>query len=141
MKELIDSISIGTAADATPEQKATGAAACRTILAALDTPVGDPLTLPGGASRTSMRPSLDQLLDLAIARLSMIAASREPSTTGAESVQPGPPPSSPMRIPMVPSVGLRGGTTVTPRRATAGQQARSTTPPIRSKPATPKRSQ
>lgn len=78
MNELIDAIRAAVAEGATPEQKAVGAQACRTILAALDAVPGKPILLPGAApTRPLSGLSVDQVLDLAIARLTPIAAARE----------------------------------------------------------------
>jgi hypothetical protein len=78
MNELIEAIRAAVAEGATTEQKAVGVQACRTIAAALDTEPGKPLTLPGvvPAASTS-RVSIDQVLDLAIARLSSLASEQE----------------------------------------------------------------
>jgi len=77
MKDVIDAIEAAVAADATPEVRAAGVAACRAILAALDATSNvppPPLTLPPSpviaelvAAVRRMPP--DQLLDLAIAKL------------------------------------------------------------------------
>lgn len=78
MNELIDAIRTAVADGATAEQKAAGVLACRTIASALDTEPGKPLTLPGVAPMASTsRVSIDQVLDLAIARLSMVASEQE----------------------------------------------------------------
>ena len=47
MNELIESIRVAVATEASAEQKLAGAQACRTILAALDTEPGKPFLLPG----------------------------------------------------------------------------------------------
>ncbi len=75
MDQLIDTIRTAIAAGASTEQKAAGVLACRTIIAALDTEPGKPLVLPGtpSSSQPAARPSLDQMLDLAIAKLTMLA--------------------------------------------------------------------
>lgn len=105
MQELIESIRTAVAEGATAEQKATGAQACRTILAALDSQPGKPIVLPGVPQAHPLsRLSLDQVLDLAIARLTQIAAAREiqqaqPTTTA----QPAPTAQRGPRIPMVPT--------------------------------------
>lgn len=78
MQELIETIRVAIASDATAEQKATGAQACRTILAALSSEPGKPIVLPGTPLATpSSRVSVDQMLDLMITRLTTIAAQRE----------------------------------------------------------------
>jgi hypothetical protein len=76
MDQLIELIRAATASGATTEHKAAGAQACRTILAALDTEPGKPLAPPIAASAPT-RPSLDQILDMAIARLTTIANARD----------------------------------------------------------------
>lgn len=78
MHDLIDIIRAAVVADATTEQKAAGVQACRTIAAALDTEPGKPLVLPGTpAPIATSRVSVDQVLDLMIARLTTIANERE----------------------------------------------------------------
>ncbi len=76
MDELLESIRIAVAVDASPQDRGTGASACRTILAALEATPGQPLAaMPINASQiASVVGALrgvppDQLLDLAIARL------------------------------------------------------------------------
>lgn len=82
MQELIDAIGAAVASGATTEQKAAGVQACRTILAALDTEPGQPLVPPTAVSAPT-RPSLDQVLDMAIARLTMIANARDAASAPA----------------------------------------------------------
>ena len=78
MHDLIDIIRTAVGADATTEQKAAGVQACRTIAAALDTEPGKPLVLPGTpAPAATSRVSVDQMLDLMIARLTTIANERD----------------------------------------------------------------
>lgn len=110
MHELIESIRAAVAKGATAEQKAIGAQACRTIIAALGAEPGKPIVLPGAPQAHPLsRLSVDQVLDLAIGRLSQIAAAREAQP--AQPVQPAPParPAQPAppaprgpRIPIVP---------------------------------------
>lgn len=79
MDNLIESIRSALAPDATPETRQAGAAACRTILAALESVPGQPLAgaavVPPNASNianvvASLRGvPADTLLDLAIAKL------------------------------------------------------------------------
>ena len=77
MDELLETIKLAAASDASDEARAAGAAACRTVLAALDARVGEPLVhVPAPApSPVAMAVSAlrnvppDQLLDLAIAKL------------------------------------------------------------------------
>lgn len=78
MNELIDAIRAAVADGATTEQKAAGVQACRAIATALGTEPGKPLTVPGVAPTPSTsRVSIDQVLDLAIARLTMVASEQE----------------------------------------------------------------
>jgi hypothetical protein len=103
MHELIEAIRAAVADGATAEQKATGAQACQTILAALGAQPGKPIVLPGVPQPHPLsRLSGEQVLDLAIARLTQIATARE-----KQSEQPAPAaPTAPRgpRIPMVPSL-------------------------------------
>ena len=76
MDELIESIRAAVAAEASPENRAVGATACRTILAALEAVPGQPLTATVAttspiATAVAMLRGVppEQLLDLAIARL------------------------------------------------------------------------
>lgn len=87
MQELIETIRTAVATGANTDQKAAGATACRTILTALDTEPGKPLTAilppsvaPSGSPLQGLsKLSLDQMLDLMIARLTTIANTRETS--------------------------------------------------------------
>jgi hypothetical protein len=74
MNELIGAIRTAVADGATTEQKAAGVQACRTISTALGTEPGEPFTLPGMPLPVTSRVSIDQILDLAIARLTTIAS-------------------------------------------------------------------
>ena len=79
MENLIESIRVALAPDATNEAKVAGASACRTILAALDAvpgqpiaaaPIPHPQTLPIANAVAVLRSvPAEQLLDLAIAKL------------------------------------------------------------------------
>ncbi len=78
METLIESIRIAVATDATDEQRAAGAQACRTIATALESKPGEaivapalPTTAPQLAQMISALRGVppEQLLDLAIARL------------------------------------------------------------------------
>jgi hypothetical protein len=104
MNELIDAIRAAVTEGATPEQKAIGAQACRTILAALDAQPGKPIVLPGAVPvRPLSGVSLDQILDLAIARLTPIADARDGAPTASNaSTAPNAAPVS-----VAPRVGLR----------------------------------
>jgi hypothetical protein len=85
MQELIESIRAAVASGANTEHKAAGVTACRTILTALDTEPGKPLApalppivVPSASPLQGLsKLSLDQMLDLLIARLSMVANARE----------------------------------------------------------------
>lgn len=79
MEALIENIRLATASEATDEVRAAGAAACRTILIALEAKPGEALA-PPSAPVVSDSPiaavvaglrgvPVDQLLDLAIAKL------------------------------------------------------------------------
>lgn len=90
MQQLIEVIGAAIATDATSEQKASGAQACRTILTALDAEPGQPLVLPGmPRPHVLTGVSIDQVLDLVIARLSVIASDQDrvalPQTVSAPS--------------------------------------------------------
>lgn len=81
MDQLIETIRAATASGASTEQKAAGVQACRNIIAALDTEPGKLLVPPSLlATSPAPRPTLDQMLDLAIARLSTIASARDAAT-------------------------------------------------------------
>ena len=77
MDALLEAIRTATTADANDEARSAGATACRTILAALEATVGEPLVqLPAQApTPVAMAVSAlrtvppEQLLDLAIAKL------------------------------------------------------------------------
>ncbi len=91
MQQLIDVIITAIATDASTEQKAAGVQACRTISTALDTEPGKPLMLPGSATaQPTARLSIDQLLDLAIARLNVVATDRERAHEVAEPMATAP---------------------------------------------------
>ena len=95
MDQLIEAIRVAVAAGASAEQKATGAQACRTILAALGTEAGKPIVLPGiPMPASTSRVSVDQVLDLMIARLTTIASERDANP--APSVPRG------LRVPVTP---------------------------------------
>jgi hypothetical protein len=117
MQELIETIRAAVATDASAEKKAAGINACRTILTALDAEPGKPLamphvlpppTIPGATPRLPVSQlSLDQMLDLMIARLTMVANAAEtkqlppaPSTPKAIAPPAAPAASRGMRVPM-----------------------------------------
>jgi hypothetical protein len=87
MSEIIDAIQAAIAADATPEARAAGAHACRTLLATLEPspPVGAPAIPPIAEIAAAFRGvPAEQLLDLAIAKLRAVV----PSGADAVSVKP-----------------------------------------------------
>lgn len=90
MDDLIEAIRTAVAEGATPEQRAAGAQACRTILTALEAEVGKPIALAGAPAPSPLAGiSPDQALDLLIAKLSaMVPPERqgatEPPARGAE---------------------------------------------------------
>jgi hypothetical protein len=78
MENVLDAIRASVAADATPEAKAAGIAACRAVLAALGASAGEPLAAPRpidvGPTAQALAALIrstppDQLLDLLIAKL------------------------------------------------------------------------
>ena len=83
MDDLIETIRVACASDATDDIKQRGAQACRTILTALDAKAGEPLAadpvasgdaVPSGTQIAALVGALkglppEQLLDMAIARL------------------------------------------------------------------------
>lgn len=98
MQELIEAIRVAIASDANTEQKVTGVQACRTILAALDAEPGKPIVLPGTPlPAATSRVSVDQILDLMIARLATIATAREAEPTPAIAPLRG------LRVPVTPA--------------------------------------
>ena len=87
MNALIDAIVAAVAEGATEEARSAGAQACRTLLVALEAKEGEPMAAPVAAASASSSPDIaavvaslkgvpiDQLLDLAIAKLrSMVPA-------------------------------------------------------------------
>lgn len=103
MNELIEHIRAAVAQSATAEQKAVGAQACRTILAALDAEPGKPIVLAGTPQAQPLpRFTLDQALDLVIARLTTIANAQD-----ARSVPNLPPPRDTVGVPASPRTGSR----------------------------------
>ena len=96
MDQLIDTIRAATTNGASTDQKAAGVLACRTIIAALDTEPGKPIVLPGtpSASQPAAPVSLDQVLDMMIAKLSAIANEHDRSPA------PALPPPNGLRVPV-----------------------------------------
>jgi hypothetical protein len=78
MQDLLEAIRVAMTDGATAEQKATGAQACHTILAALGAQPGKPIVLPGVPKPNPLSGlSVDQALELVIARLRAVADARE----------------------------------------------------------------
>ncbi len=101
MESLLEAVRAATANGASTDQKAAGVLACRTIIAALDTEPGKPIVLPGTplASQPAARLSLDQVLDMMITKLTVIASEHDKSPV------PALPPPNGLRVP-VSSVAL-----------------------------------
>ena len=133
MQEMIETIRAALASDASKEQKAAGATACRMILTALDTEPGTPLTVPGVApTPVTSRVSIDQVLDLMIARLGMIAQEREQAETKALP-SPTPTPIAPvaprgLRVPLATSGALNAAARRSAARPVAPNVVRPATP-------------
>ena len=125
MHELIETIRAAVASDATMAQKAAGAAACRTIYAALDTEPGKPLGISGVAPvPAAQRITFEQVLDLMIAKLTVIANEHDKNVAPA----PALPPSSGLRVPVAPISPTRAVPRPT-RRTTTARKATSTRKP------------
>lgn len=108
METLIEAIRAASAADATPQARANGAQACRTILAALEATQGQPLASAPAAPAAPPTPMHaivgtlrntppEQLLDLIIAKLTAAL----PPGTDVPKVQS-------VSLPLVPIGALRG---------------------------------
>lgn len=77
LDELIDAVRTATKPDATPEQRAAGAEACRLILTALSSTPGEPMASSQATNSGQIATMIgmlrnippDQLLDLAISKL------------------------------------------------------------------------
>ena len=86
MQDLLEAIRVAMTDGATAEQKATGAQACQTILAALGAQPGKPIVLPGVPKPNPLSGlSVDQALELVIARLRAVADARD-----KQAAQPAP---------------------------------------------------
>ena len=97
MDTLIDAIRAAIADGATDDHKRAGASACRAILNALDATPGEPLaTAPPNVFAALGRMDLNQLLDVAIARLRVLNASNSNAP---------PTPSRGVSFPLVPVPG------------------------------------
>jgi len=90
MDELLEAIRIAVTENATAEQKASGAKACRTILIALEAEPGKPFILAGAPSPNPLG-AIDppQALDLVIARLRAALPAEDPAVATVR--RPGPP--------------------------------------------------
>nr|HEX4316254.1 hypothetical protein [Kofleriaceae bacterium] len=93
MENLLEAIRAAVVTDASPEARAAGAQACRTILAALEATAAEPIQAAAAQPTTPPIADLvatlrgvpmDQLLDLAIARLRAAL----PVGTAVPTVQP-----------------------------------------------------
>jgi hypothetical protein len=113
MQALIEVIGAAIATDATKEQESAGVQACRTILAALDTEPGKAIVLPGTPQRHPLAGvSVDQILELMIARLTTIAnAGEQPQASAVPAAKPTtaalPPTIQGLRVPIVPGNALK----------------------------------
>lgn len=106
MQELIEKIRASVEPAATNEQKAAGAHACRTIAAALDGEPGKPLALPGQpTSQPRASLSFDQMLEMAIAKLTMMANERDKNPPAPPATTTGLP--VPVSRPTLPGVAPR----------------------------------
>ena len=109
MQDLLEAIRVALTDGATAEQKATGAQACQTILAALGAQPGKPIVLPGVPKPNPLSGlSVDQALELVIARLRAVADARDkqaaqptPATQATPATAASTAPRGP-RIPIVP---------------------------------------
>ena len=117
MQELIETIRAAVVSGASNQQKAAGAAACHAILTALDTEPGRPVVPPGSAPVQPLpRVSIDQLLELMIGRLSVIAKDREMDPALAAPTSTATPPAVPhLRVPMATSGALTAARPATNR--------------------------
>jgi len=89
LTEMIEAIRAAVADGATPEQRAIGAQACRTIHAALGAEPGKPIVLPGAPQSHPLAGiTADQALALLIARLTAIAEAKEAATANTAPPRP-----------------------------------------------------
>jgi hypothetical protein len=97
MEQLINAIRAATASGATTDQKAAAVQACRAIITALDTEPGQPIVLPGTPPQSPLAGiSIDHVIDLLVARLTVVATAREAATA----LPPSPAPTG-FRVPAV----------------------------------------
>ena len=135
MSELIEAIRAAVAQNATTDQKAIGAQACRTILAALDAIPGKPIVLPGAPKPHPLSGiTVDQALDLLIARLTMIANARDvatapPANTAQQTNTAQPGSQGPQVPPVFPSATKGTTTSAASRPAAAPKIPLVVTPP------------
>lgn len=103
MQDLLEAIRVAMTDGATAEQKANGAQACQTILAALGAQPGKPIVLPGVPKPHPLSAlSFDQALELVIARLRTVADAREQTDKRQEAEKQKPP--TALRGPRIPYV-------------------------------------
>ena len=111
MQDLLEAIRVATTDGATAEQKATGAQACQTILAALGAQPDKPIVLPGVPKPNPLSGlSVDQALELVIARLRAVADARDKQAaqpTPAAQATPATAASTAPRGPRIPIVPPR----------------------------------
>jgi len=108
MQDLLEAIRVATTDGATAEQKATGAQACQTILAALGAQPGKPIVLPGVPKPNPLSGlSVDQALELVIARLRAVADARDKQPAPAAQATPAAAASTAPRGPRIPIVPPR----------------------------------
>ena len=129
-QQLIEVIAAALSDNATKEQKQSGVQACRTIITALDCEPGQPLVLPGAPRPHALAGvSIDQVLELAIARLSVLAKDQEraePSASGIKSANPDKTPTAQqpavtpgLRVPLAKLPSVPGNARTAPSRAQA----------------------
>jgi len=108
MNDQLEAIRAAITHEATAEQRAHGAAACRAILAALEAEVGKPIAMPGAPAPSPLA-GIDpgQAIDLLIAKLSSML----PKEDGKAPAATAPPTSArpPMRIAFVAPPAPAGG--------------------------------
>lgn len=102
LDELITSIRAAVLPEASAQARAAGAAACRTILAALDTPVGQPLANAPPAATSPISPLRGLLSQLAsMSREEIFEFLRDKFPAGASPGKATQPPAAP-RFPLIP---------------------------------------
>ena len=122
MQDLLEAIRVAMTDGATAEQKAIGAQACQTILAALGAQPGKPIVLPGVPNPNPLSGlSVDQALELVIARLRAVADARDKQAEQPAPATPAATASAAPRGPRIPIVPPRtptapGGARATPKK-------------------------